>query len=127
VASDWRWRASWAVAAFGCSTCLFGTWRLVQALLPALRRSSRPRVVVTSSGAGSHGDPALGLTARGGAAASYGVSKAALNALVATLAAELGSDLPVVVVCPGSPRPGQVRNSWERARWRTVRPASCGR
>ena len=40
--------------------------------------------------------------ARGGAAASYGVSKAALNALTSTLAAEL-ADTPVLVnaVCPG--------------------------
>jgi NAD(P)-dependent dehydrogenase (short-subunit alcohol dehydrogenase family) len=83
-------------------TNLFGTWRLTQALLPLLRRSPEPRVVNVSSGAGSHGDPAFGLTARGGAAASYGISKAALNALTATLATEL-ADTGVLVnsVCPG--------------------------
>jgi NAD(P)-dependent dehydrogenase (short-subunit alcohol dehydrogenase family) len=70
-------------------TNLFGAWRLVQALLPLLQRSPAPRIVNVSSGAGSHGDPAFGLTARGGAAESYGISKAALNALTATLAAEL--------------------------------------
>ena len=41
-------------------------------------------------------------TRRGGAAASYGISKAALNALTATLAAELaGSPVLVNAVCPG--------------------------
>ena len=45
---------------------------------------------------------AFGLAARRGAAATYGVSKAALNALTSTLAAEL-AETPVLVnaVCPG--------------------------
>ena len=83
-------------------TNLLGAWRLTQALLPLLRRSASPRIVNVSSGAGSHGDDAFGLTARGGAAASYGISKAALNALTSMLAAEL-RDSPVLVnaVCPG--------------------------
>jgi NAD(P)-dependent dehydrogenase (short-subunit alcohol dehydrogenase family) len=81
---------------------LFGAWRLTQALLPLLERSPHPRVVNVSSGAGSHGDTAFGLTARGGSAASYGISKAALNALTATLAAELaGTPILVNAVCPG--------------------------
>lgn len=81
---------------------LYGTWRLTQALLPLLRRSPAPRIVNVSSGAGSHGDPMFGLTARGGAAASYGISKAALNALTSTLAAELAdTDILVNAVCPG--------------------------
>jgi NAD(P)-dependent dehydrogenase (short-subunit alcohol dehydrogenase family) len=83
-------------------TNLFGAWRLIQALLPLLQRSPAPRIVNVSSGAGSHGDPAFGLAARGGAAASYGISKAALNALTATLAAELaGTSVLVNAVCPG--------------------------
>jgi len=83
-------------------TNLFGAWRTTRAFLPLLRRSAHPRVVVVSSGAGSHGDRQFGLTVRGGAAASYGISKAALNALVSTLAAEL-ADTPILVnaVCPG--------------------------
>ncbi|GIJ71580.1 SDR family NAD(P)-dependent oxidoreductase [Virgisporangium ochraceum] len=83
-------------------TNLFGTWRLTQALLPLLRRSPAPRVVNVSSGGGSHGDKSFGLTARGGMAASYGISKAALNALTATLATEL-ADTTILVnaVCPG--------------------------
>jgi NAD(P)-dependent dehydrogenase (short-subunit alcohol dehydrogenase family) len=81
---------------------LFGTWRVVQAFLPHLRRSDHPRIVVVASGAGSHGDPDYGLGARGGRAASYGISKAAVLALVTTLAAEL-ADTPVLVnaVDPG--------------------------
>ena len=81
---------------------LFGAWRLVQAGLPLLRHSPHPRIVNVSSGAGSHGDTAFGLAARGGAAASYGISKAALNALTSTLAAELaGTPILVNAVCPG--------------------------
>ena len=81
-------------------TNLFGPWALVQAALPLLRRSPAPRVVNVSSGGGSHGDADFGLPRRHGAAASYGVSKAALNALTATLAAELDGIL-VNAVCPG--------------------------
>ena len=83
-------------------TNLFGAWRLTQALLPLLQRSPAPRIVNVSSGAGSHEDPAFGLRVRGGAAASYGISKAALNALTSTLAAELaGTSVLVNSVCPG--------------------------
>jgi NAD(P)-dependent dehydrogenase (short-subunit alcohol dehydrogenase family) len=60
-----------------------------------------PRVNV-GSGGGSHGDPQFGLAHRHGAAASYGVSKAALHALTATLAAELaGTPVVVNAVDPG--------------------------
>jgi NAD(P)-dependent dehydrogenase (short-subunit alcohol dehydrogenase family) len=81
---------------------LFGAWQVAQAALPFLLQSSRPRLVNVASGAGSHGDEAFGLTRRGGRAASYGISKAALLALTSTLAAEL-ADTPVLVnaVCPG--------------------------
>lgn len=83
-------------------TNLFGAWRLTQALLPLLQHSPAPRVVNISSGAGSHGDPAFGLRSREGAAASYGISKAALNALTSTLAAQLaGTDVLINAVCPG--------------------------
>jgi NAD(P)-dependent dehydrogenase (short-subunit alcohol dehydrogenase family) len=55
-----------------------------------------------ASGAGSHSDQAFGLTRRGGRAASYGISKAALLALTSTLAAELAeTEILVNAVCPG--------------------------
>jgi NAD(P)-dependent dehydrogenase (short-subunit alcohol dehydrogenase family) len=83
-------------------TNLFGAWRMCQALLPLLRKSPRGRIVNVSSGAGSHGDPQFGLTTGRGAVASYGISKAALNALTAKLAAELeGTGILVNAVCPG--------------------------
>ena len=75
---------------------LFGTWNMIQAFLPVLRRSPHPRIVNVASGAGSHGDARYGLTARRGARASYAVSKAALLALTAALAAEL-EGTPVIV------------------------------
>ena len=81
---------------------LFGPWQLTNALLPLLRASAAPRVVHVSSGAGSHAEPQFGLARRGGMAATYGISKAALNALTATQAAEL-AETPILVnaVCPG--------------------------
>ena len=84
------------------ATNLLGTWRLIQALLPLLRQSLAPRIVNVSSGAGSHGDDTFGLRMRGGTAATYGISKAALNALTSTLAVELaGTPVLVNSVCPG--------------------------
>ena len=102
-------------------TNMFGAWRTTRAFLPLLRRSHHPRVVIVSSGAGSHGDRQFGLTVRGGAAASYGISKAALNALVSTLAAEL-ADTPVIVnaVCPG------LTATWPGAEAMGARPIEDG-
>ena len=83
-------------------TNLYGGWRASQAFLPLLRTSGHGRVVFVSSGAGSHGDPEFGLAARRGAAASYGITKAAVNALVSSLATELeGTGVLVNAVCPG--------------------------
>ena len=81
---------------------LFGAWRMTNALLPLLRRSEHPRVVHISSGAGSHDDEQFGLHKRHGAAAAYGISKAALSALTSTQAAEF-VDTPIIVnaECPG--------------------------
>lgn len=70
---------------------LFGTWAVIQAALPALRRSDDARIVNVGSGSGSHGDPTFGL-ATNPAAASYAVSKAALHALTAKLATELRTE-----------------------------------
>ena len=67
---------------------LFGTWRVIQAFLPLLKKSQHGRVVNVSSGAGSHGEKQFGLTT-GPTATSYAVSKAALNALTVKFANEI--------------------------------------
>ena len=83
-------------------TNLFGAWRVTQALLPLLQKSKHGRIVNVSSGAGSHGDTQFGLATNHGAVASYGISKAAINALTTKFAAELeGSGILVNAVCPG--------------------------
>lgn len=105
AAADWAEKSSTAdlaevAAAF--HTNVIGPWRLIQTLLPLLRATPGARVVNVSSGAGSHGDDQFGLVARQGTAAGYGVSKAALNALTAAVAAELaGSGVLINAVCPG--------------------------
>jgi NAD(P)-dependent dehydrogenase (short-subunit alcohol dehydrogenase family) len=72
---------------------VFGPWRMIQASLPLLRRSPRPRIVNLSSGAGQ-------LDEMGGGRAAYRISKTALNALTRTLAADERGVL-VNSVCPG--------------------------
>ena len=62
-------------------TNVFGPWRLAQAALPLLRRSDAARIVNVSSGSGQLADMGTGY-------AAYRLSKAALNALTRTLAAE---------------------------------------
>ena len=74
---------------------LLGAWRMVEAVLPLLRRSPHARIVNVSSGAGS-------ITTMGSGAPAYSVSKAALNALTRLLAADLRADgILVNSVCPG--------------------------
>lgn len=121
---DWQETATNAdlgAAAEVMQTNLFGAWRAIHAFLPLLRESNSPRIVNVSSGAGSHGDDQFGLTRRGGAAATYGVSKAALNALTSTLAAEL-ADTPILVnaVCPG------LTATWPGASEMGARPVGAG-
>ena len=121
---DWTEMATAADLATARSvldTNLLGTWRVTQGLLPLLRRSEHPRIVMVSSGGGSHADGQFGLTRRGGAAATYGISKAAVNALTATLAAEL-ADTPILVnaVCPG------LTATWQGAEQMGARPVADG-
>jgi NAD(P)-dependent dehydrogenase (short-subunit alcohol dehydrogenase family) len=71
----------------------FGPWRLIEAFLPLLHRSDRPRIVNVSSGAGQLSD-------MNGGRAAYRVSKAALNALTKTLAWD-EEDVKVNAMCPG--------------------------
>jgi NAD(P)-dependent dehydrogenase (short-subunit alcohol dehydrogenase family) len=78
---DWSESASGADLAVSrtvMDTNLYGAWNMIQAFLPMLLLSAHPRIVNV------------------GAAATYGVSKAALHALTATFAAEL-ADTPVIV------------------------------
>jgi len=83
-------------------TNLFGPWRVCQAFLPLIRRSDHGRIVNVASGGGSHGDQQFGLATPGGTAASYGISKAAVNALTSKLAAELdGTGILINSVDPG--------------------------
>lgn len=83
-------------------TTLFGAWQLSRALLPLLRNSPNGRIVNVSSGAGSHGDLAFGLTTNNGMGTSYAVSKAALNALTAKMAKEEPTPgVRINAVCPG--------------------------
>ena len=103
--ADWSEMASSAdlkLAQGVLETNLFGAWRVCQAFLPLIGRSSHGRIVNVSSGAGSHGEPRFGLTTNRGSAASYSISKAALNALTAKVAAELeGTCVLVNAVDPG--------------------------
>lgn len=76
-------------------TNLLGPWRLTNALLPSLRTSSAPRVVNVSSESGS-------LASMGAGTPAYHVTKAGLNALTRTMAAELRSEgILVNAICPG--------------------------
>jgi NAD(P)-dependent dehydrogenase (short-subunit alcohol dehydrogenase family) len=77
------------------ATNLIGPWRMIRALLPLMRRGKWGRIVNVSSEAGS-------LAAMGAGPPAYQISKAALNALTRTLAAELkDSGILVNSVCPG--------------------------
>jgi NAD(P)-dependent dehydrogenase (short-subunit alcohol dehydrogenase family) len=83
-------------------TTLFGAWSMMQAFLPLLRKSDHPRIVNVSSGAGSHGDTAFGLTTANGMGTSYAVAKAALNALTVKFANEEKINRVLInAVCPG--------------------------
>lgn len=76
-------------------TNVLGPLRLIQAVLPAMHTQGYGRIVNVSSGAGQ-------LSEMGPAYPAYRLSKAALNALTRTAAAEL-ADTPIKVnaMCPG--------------------------
>lgn len=74
---------------------LFSTWRVTQALLPLLRKAQGARIVNVSSEAAS-------LERMGAGTPAYGASKAALNALTRSLAAELAEEgITVHAASPG--------------------------
>ncbi len=88
---------------------LFGAWRVIQALLPLLRRSPRPRIVNVSSESGA-------IARMRGGRPAFSVSKAALNALTRTLAGELYRDgILVNSVCPGPVSADGARDSGRSA------------
>ncbi len=77
------------------TTNLLGPWRVCQAFLPLLQKSLAARIVNVSSESGS-------LASMGAGPPAYQVTKAALNAMTRTLAAELrGAHILVNSVCPG--------------------------
>jgi NAD(P)-dependent dehydrogenase (short-subunit alcohol dehydrogenase family) len=83
-------------------TTLMGTWLMCEACLPLLRKSNAGRIVNVSSGAGSHGDKAFGLTTNNQMGTGYAIAKAALNAFTVKLALEEESpQLRINAVCPG--------------------------
>ena len=75
---------------------VLGPLRLCQELVPAMREAGWGRVVNVSSGYGSFGEEGLLESP-----ASYGVTKAAQNALTVSLAAAVGPAVKVNAVCPG--------------------------
>jgi len=75
-------------------TNALGPLHLSQALAPLLRRSKHARIVNISSGMGA-------FTEMGGDYAAYRISKTALNAVTAILAAELRDRTAVNAACPG--------------------------
>ncbi|GAA2658207.1 MULTISPECIES: SDR family NAD(P)-dependent oxidoreductase [Actinosynnema] len=84
-------------------TNVFAVVAVTNAFLPALRRSSAPRIVNISSGTASltaSADPA-GMGAYRGAAAAYRSAKTALNALTALYAQSLGDPFKVNALAPG--------------------------
>ena len=89
-ATDPDWEATERTLAVN----LMGAWRTGVALLPLLRRSSHPRIVNVSSGAGALAEVAD----EGGPA--YRLSKAAMNVLTLMWAREL-PEMRVNSGCPG--------------------------
>ncbi len=75
-------------------TNALGPLRLAQELAPLIKRSKYGRIVNMSSGMGELSD-------NSGGHAAYRISKTALNAVTATLAAELRGAVAVNSVCPG--------------------------
>ena len=71
----------------------FGPLRVTQAMLPLLRRSTAPRIVMMSSALGSISDTAdMASLIWNVGAAGYSASKAALNMLTVKLAKALAAD-----------------------------------
>jgi NAD(P)-dependent dehydrogenase (short-subunit alcohol dehydrogenase family) len=88
-------------------TNALGPFHLSQELAPLLQRSKRARIVNISSGMGALSEMEGGYTA-------YRISKTALNAVTAILAAELRDRVSVNAACPGWVRTDMGGRSAER-------------
>jgi NAD(P)-dependent dehydrogenase (short-subunit alcohol dehydrogenase family) len=88
-------------------TNALGPLHLSQALLPLLQRSKDARIVNISSGMGAFSEME-------GDYAAYRISKTALNAVTAILAAELRDRIAVNAACPGWVRTDMGGRSAER-------------
>lgn len=75
-------------------TNFFGPWRMIQQLIPLLKKSTDPRIINVSSGMGALKDLVGGY-------AGYRLSKSALNALTIQLSHELEGEISVNAICPG--------------------------
>ena len=74
------------------SVNVVGTYQMVRACAPALKKNGRGAVVNVSSVAGKNGM---------GSSMAYAASKGALNTLTMSLARSLGPEIRVNAVCPG--------------------------
>jgi NAD(P)-dependent dehydrogenase (short-subunit alcohol dehydrogenase family) len=88
-------------------TNALGPFHLSQALAPLLQRSKRARILNMSSGMGAFSEME-------GDYAAYRISKTALNAVTAILAAELRDRVSVTAACPGWVRTDMGGRSAER-------------
>jgi NAD(P)-dependent dehydrogenase (short-subunit alcohol dehydrogenase family) len=88
-------------------TNALGPFRLSQALMPLLEHSEHARIVNISSGMGAFSE-------MDGDYAAYRLSKTALNAITAILAAELRGRMAVNAACPGWVRTDMGGRSAER-------------
>jgi NAD(P)-dependent dehydrogenase (short-subunit alcohol dehydrogenase family) len=83
-------------------TNLFGGWRVIKAMYPLLKKSTAPRIVNISSGAGSFSHPVFGMPVHPALLTSYGLSKLALNGLTVQIARQLRPEgILVNAVNPG--------------------------
>ncbi len=107
-------------------TNLFGAVRMCREVVPLMQRVAYGRIVNMSSGLGQ-------LSKMGGGSAAYRASKAALNALTATLAAEVkGQGILVNSMSPGWVRtdmggpdaPRSVEEGADTAVWLALLPSS---
>ncbi len=83
-------------------TNLLGAWRMIKALTPLLSKSSHPRIVNVSSGAGSFGDMKFGLYNHPAISPVYSLTKLALNGLTVKMAKQWkNTNIKINSVDPG--------------------------